>query len=110
MLAAIYALIINQSMKQKERKNAALRVTPPNKIQNIKPDNNIYFNAVFKANFASMPVENRSSNNINRDLPANLYKQSPFRAINGFGGSTQQETLYPVSFYYTPVAKREGSR
>lgn len=110
MLVAIYALIINQSLKQKERKNTALRVNPPGKSQNIKSGNNIYFNAAFRPDFTSMPTLNANEININKDLPSGLSKQHTFRVVNAFGTITPQEMLYPVNFYYAPGAGTEGLR
>ena len=107
MLAAIYALIINQSLKQKERK-AELRVAPTSKDDNIKVDNNVYLNASFRSNAGSANSENGNRSNNNGKIPDNSsYRHHPFHSANTNAGD---EMLYPLNFYYTPVDGNEGSR
>lgn len=117
LLIAIYALIINQSLKQKENKNISAQVNMPSrsKPQNIIPDNNIYLNAFFQSGLTVKSLQNRKINTEKRNFPLKSYKPYLFQQVNGpeeeENENVQQDVLYPMGYSaYSGLASKEGSR
>jgi|GEM_PF-999238 len=119
LLVAIYALIINQSLKQKENRNISDQVNMKSrsKPQNIKPDNNIYLNTSFQPGLTVNPLQNRKINAEKRNFPAKSYKSYPFHHANDndpkeeVDESMQQDALYPMGYSsYSGLVPKDGSR
>lgn len=102
MLVAIYALIINQSLKQKDR-DTRLKADMGTEKTVINHTHSPFYNAVFGQEFISLPVQapNRSQKNKNGS-PA-LYKEQLLHPLKNSADNNLQDFLYPVKFSYTPA-------
>lgn len=110
MLAAIYALIINQSLKQKDE-NTRLKTDLGSEKQIIKHTNNALNNTVSGQEFTSLPVPAQNKNHKNKNLFPSLYKEQPSQAPGKTSDNGLQDLLYPVKFSYTPTnTAKERSR
>lgn len=115
MLAAIYALIINQSLKQKEKitipVQGNMQTTP--KPQNIKPDNNIYLNSSFRPDLPVKPVPKRKITNEKRSFPVKSYQLNPFKQENDLkevNETVAQDVLYTPDISYSSLLSKDGPR
>jgi len=89
MLVGIYALIINQSLKQKEQKNNSRQGNMDMQRSAMKPDNNMYFGVMFHSNSKQNSVEKRYFPRETRHSPVKLYKD---------------ESFVPAGFSYNAIA------
>jgi len=117
LLVAVYALIINQSLKQKESRSisAQVNVQSRSKPQNIRPGNNVYLNTSFQPGLAIKPLQSQRINTEKRNFPAKFYKPYPFQQADNLkeeaNESMQQDVLYPVDYpAYSGLASKDGSR
>ncbi|MGN6294164.1 MAG: hypothetical protein ACTHMV_15565 [Chitinophagaceae bacterium] len=117
LLVAVYALIINQSLKQKESRSISAQVNMQNrpKPQNIRPDNNVYLNTSFQPGLTVKPLQSRRINTEKRNFPARFYKPYSFQQMNDLkeeaNENMQQDVLYPLDYSaYSGLAPRDGSR
>lgn len=116
LLAAIYALIINQSLKQKEKRNISVHgnVQSRSKAQNIRPDNNVYFNASFKPDLTVKPTQTRKINTEKKNFPAKSYPSYLFQEENDMkevNEITPPDVLYsPEDYFSTSLAPKDDPR
>lgn len=117
LLVAVYALIINQSLKQKENRSISAQVNMQSrsKPQNIRPDNNVYLNtSSFQPGLTIKPLQSRKINTEKRSFPAKFYKPYPFQQADNLkeeANDMQQDVLYPVDYSaYSGLASKDGSR
>ena len=105
LLAAIYALIINQSLKQKEKRSISVqgKMQSRSKAQNIKPGNNIYFNASFLPDLTIKPIQTRKINTEKKNFPVKSYPSYPFQEKNDkeVNENTPPDILYPPENYFS---------
>jgi hypothetical protein len=116
MLAAIYALILNQSLKQKERQSIPaqrnMQTTPkPQKIQ-IQP-HNTYLNTSFHSISTVKPAPKRKTATEKRNIPVKSYQPNPFQNENDpkdINENLMQGVFYPVDYSSSTLAPKDGSR
>lgn len=114
MLAAIYALILNQSLKQKERQSISvqgnMRTTP--KSPKVQPGN-LYLNASFHPVITNKPVSKRKTATEKRTVPVRSYQPNPFPQQNDPKDTNEnmlQGVFYPVDYSSSALAPKDGSR
>ncbi|RYG44074.1 MAG: hypothetical protein EOO01_20170 [Chitinophagaceae bacterium] len=110
MLAAIYALIINQSLKLKERKTARLKIDMESEKQTIKRSDAIPYHAVSEQEFSSRAALMKEQSRAGDQVVPALYQEHPFHPSNKNAENSLQDFLYPVNSSYTPAAAKHGSK
>lgn len=119
LLVAVYALIINQSLKQEKRSiSARVNMQSRSKLQNIQQNNNTYLNASFQPALTVRPVQSRGIHTAKKNFPVKLYQTNPFQKASDLKEEIKESTLqdpspsrdYPSYQGYSGLFPKDGFR